>query len=180
MIDNAAHVGGVLGGALAGWCLARPLQPGRAAGGGRALLTVMVAVALALVALKALPRPADFLAALDAFYAGEKSFLEDYERLVERVQRHEIGDRQYATELQAHVIPAWRVVKATLTGPGAWPPAQERLRGLLVRYAEARERALDGIARAFLDEDAAALQAAQEHKRELEHLQDEIKSWKPE
>jgi rhomboid protease GluP len=172
-IDNAAHIGGLLGGALVGMALARPLEtrPAR----WPAAVALAVGLVWAGVGVAALPRPPDFIAEWQAFTEVEAKVLEVYNDLVRKGQAGQIDEKSYAKTLDEEVLPRWRAAQARLAEPRRWPERERTFIDLLLRYAGARERAWRTLSEALHANDAAKAEAAQQHHNEAERLLEEMK-----
>jgi rhomboid protease GluP len=174
-IDNAAHVGGLCGGVVAGAWLARPLVPDRPG----APMHVLAAFALALIALvgaaRALPTPPDLQAAVEQFGAAEARILDSFNALLTRVKKGEIDDETFASGIEDDVLPPWRAARTALASPRRWTKEQRVLLERLDRYAEAREHAWVLVARAGHSQSIADSFAAKDAQAEVERLMEDFK-----
>jgi rhomboid protease GluP len=121
-IDNAAHIGGLIGGFSMGWCLARPLdQEARANPGRRVLLCTLIGIA-ALVALSwPLAHPSPMAAAERRFRHQFLLFAENEQAAVaaqKRLQQLAVGrtiaDREWGRRIRDEVLPKWQVAEAAI------------------------------------------------------------------
>ncbi|HXU81548.1 MAG TPA: rhomboid family intramembrane serine protease, partial [Polyangia bacterium] len=167
LVDNAAHVGGLLGGALAGALLAPPFVAGVAPrGGGRpASLALGVAAALAAVAAVVLPRPFDYLAEITAFGEVEQQALNDFNSFVNQAHDRMLSDERFAQEIETKIVPSWHAARERLATRGPWPEERRPLFTAYLEYATDRERSWIDIAQALRTSDAANVQAAQAEDR---------------
>jgi rhomboid protease GluP len=156
-IDNAAHIGGLLGGAAAGAWLAWPLALGRGRGLGRAAVVAALSLALVLAPGRVLPRPPDFEATLGAFSASESRLIGVYNDLIARSRQGGLPDLDLAARIEGELLPAWRAARAALTAPAPWRQPQRELVARLDRYAGAREQSWVALAEAVRTRDPAAL-----------------------
>jgi rhomboid protease GluP len=177
-IDNAAHIGGLLGGAMAGALLARPLGPSRPVDGRRAAAVVAATVLLAVATLLLLPRPADFERTVAAFSAVEKTELSAYNQLVDDA-RNGLKDDDFATRLEREVLAPWHEARVRLATPQRWQPAQQQMIDLVLRYAEARDRGWRTLVDALRAHDQEGAKKANEQGAEATRLLDELNHWKP-
>ena len=175
-IDNAAHIGGLLGGAAAGALLARPLVPTRPVAWVRSLLVVAGAAALAVLAVFALPKPHDFEKTIGEFTAMESRVLDRYNGLVRDNVARTIDEKTFLTALEREVIPAWRAGHRSLAAPRPWTEPQKNVVDLLLRYAEARERAFMTFASAIAAHDDRAAEQANAHHRSAEDVLQQMKA----
>jgi rhomboid protease GluP len=157
-IDNAAHMGGLVGGALCGLLLARPLaEPGR----GRVLAPAAVlagALALAAVGVMVLPRPVDVWTVVSDFGRAEEVAIERYNQLIKNSSQ---GARPHelAEALDNEILPAWSAARQKLADQQArWPAKGRPYLDELIRFADARERAW----RATVDLDRATTPQARQ------------------
>jgi rhomboid protease GluP len=153
LIDNACHVGGLLGGAVAAYFLVRPVDPAlRAQRQPLRLATVAAGICAALFALAAplaLPGSARNaalrLAAVEERFSGEESRLVDLE--VQIIRDHEakrLGATEAASRMERDVLVPWRqAMQAVLRMPAIEPAdsAAARRLALMQNYVRARERA---------------------------------------
>jgi rhomboid protease GluP len=112
-IDNIAHLGGLVGGGIAGALLVRPLIPGRPETTRRPSLVAAGALTLGLAALL-LPRPLSYELIVRDFAAGEQAALAPYNVAVGQLGRHEIGMEDVANQIERGILPAWRKTRAVL------------------------------------------------------------------
>ncbi len=118
-IDNAAHLGGLAGGLLMGWLLARPLDANiRAAAGARRLLSALLAAALALP-LFTLPikdvsqgyrQEERYLADINWMMTEEKRIQEAFARWQEAMQAEQQPAAELARQLEQEVAMPWQAM----------------------------------------------------------------------
>jgi rhomboid protease GluP len=153
VIDNACHVGGLLGGAAAGWLLARPFnpearslrRPGRVAG-----TAFVVCAALALLAMP-LWRPGgdrhtDIVAArlIHEFAPDEERLVNLSVEIFKAVGANKLTPSRAAERLQREVIEPWQAISRPLLAlkPGVGGTLKISRLAALQRYLVERERAL--------------------------------------
>jgi rhomboid protease GluP len=113
-IDNMAHLGGLVGGALAGGMLFRELVPGRAPALRRPLLIAAGALALAAIVSRVLPAPVPFAQIVSDYLADEKVALASYNDLLQRMKAGKVDSREAANTLQYGILPGWKRTEAQL------------------------------------------------------------------
>jgi rhomboid protease GluP len=175
-IDNAAHVGGLLGGAAAGMVLAQPLRPGRPTVWLRSLLAVAAAAGVAAAAVAALPKTLELDKTVGAFSATEVRVLDRYNKLVRDNQAGKVEEDKFVTVLEGEIIPEWHAGRERLAAPQAWNDEQQRVVDILIRYADARERAFAAFAKAIHAQDEEAAQQSSAAQREAENILEELKA----
>jgi len=153
LIDNACHVGGLLGGAIAAYFLVRPVDPEtRAQAQPWRLAAVAAGLCAALIALAApLMFPGTVRHASLSVYATIDRFSDDESRIVDRevqiIRDHEarkLSGSIAADTLEHDVLLPWRqamqvVLRAPPVEPRDSTPAQQLT--VLQNYVKARERA---------------------------------------
>jgi rhomboid protease GluP len=153
LVDNACHVGGLLGGAIAAYFLVRPVDPeARAQAQPWRLAAVAAGLCAALIAPAApLMFPGTVRHASLSVYATIDRFSDDESRIVDRevkiIQDHEarkLSGSVAADTLEHDVLLPWRqamqvVMRAPPVEPRDSTPAQQLT--LLQNYVKARERA---------------------------------------
>jgi rhomboid protease GluP len=174
MIDNAAHVGGLLGGAAAGAWLARPLVMPRPSSALRLLIALVVAGAAAGVAVAKLPKPPDFEGTLARFDDAQHRVGEAYRQLLARDREKALSDVDFAASLERDVLAPWREARRVLKKPTVWAPKQRELIERVDRYAAAKEHAFDLIGRHIHSQDPADLAAVNAANAESKRLGDEV------
>jgi rhomboid protease GluP len=167
-IDNAAHLGGLTGGFVIGWLLARPLT--REAREDSAHAGALVGLgALALLVIGAWPvihpssaQRADlaFRQQLGPYAEAETKAVDAQRALVARGQNHEVGERKLAEQMLYSVVPRWTeaqsiVQRTLLPNDSKLAP----LRSALLHYLDLNIRLLTvsaqiGLGTATIDKDA--------------------------
>jgi hypothetical protein len=115
-IDNACHIGGLLGGFAMGWFLARPLNPEARHNGFQGLLVGTLMGALAIYALAwplAHPSPERLAAqalqkALVKFSSDSKLAGSQERKLLDMLDAHSISEEQWGRMTLTNVLPYWR------------------------------------------------------------------------
>jgi rhomboid protease GluP len=177
-IDNAAHIGGLLGGAAAGAWLVRPLVPGRPLHVVRPVLAVAGAAAIATIAVATLPTPLDFQKTVSDFATEERRILGRFNTLVESRKADEIDDDAFRAGIERDVIPPWRAARGRVAVPRPWPEKQRRVIDLIRRYAETRERAYTTALSALRADDMEIVKQANALHREADALVAELNALK--
>jgi len=185
-IDNAAHLGGLAGGIVAGLALAHPI----AAPIGVARMAATGALALAVLAglWSALPPPPytyrDQLAAeraIRAFLAEEAATVRLARDILDPLKRGELAPAAAASRLEAEVVPRWetahRELAAVTLADAA--PAAKRLQ-LMVRYTALRREMLSELAQGLRHDDRLRLEHANALAAESHRLLDELRRSQPE
>ena len=164
LVDNAAHIGGLLGGALSGALLAPAFVAGVAprGGRGRAALALGIAAAAGLAVTSLLPRPFDFLAEITAFADAEHKAVSTFSGFVQQARAQQLSDNRFADWVEGQVLPTWRAARLRLASRGPWPEDKKPLQAAYLGYATAREGLWEEMAKALHDHDAAAVRAVSE------------------
>jgi rhomboid protease GluP len=186
-IDNAAHLGGLIGGFAAGAFLIRPLVIDRPSEPRRPALTVAAAVVLAGAVVLAMPRTLDFQAIIKDFAGGEDAILAAYNATTGSFDSHKIDAAEAADQIEQTVLPPWHAAHTKLQSQtNIWlhqskgTPAQKRLLELLLQDAEVREAGWTRLVAALRAGDRpAALAAAHETNVAVQDLLTELHNLKP-
>lgn len=138
-IDNAAHIGGLLGGLALGWILARPVEPREsrefpfrqvlAAGG---LLGVAILLFRWHEGNTSLSGPEKFLARDPDFAQQEAKNLELWQGQLNRIAASRITATELADRLEHDVLPFWQQTGQRLKREAPTIPADERATAALV------------------------------------------------
>lgn len=168
-IDNAAHLGGLVGGAVMGFLLARPMDPEtrersqtlRVAGISVAAVLLLVAAADFIQHAKENLPPAErFAAAALWFDYGEPRALAAYNAMVELAQADKLTDAEFATRLAAEVIPFYEEAGRRLRFDPAQGVERDEFRRRLAEYLDLRYRSMVMFERALAANDDAAAKEA--------------------
>lgn len=181
-IDNMAHLGGLVGGAVAGALLLRPLRPARPEQVLRPALLVVGACALGLAVTFTLPPPLEFVTILKSFGAGESAALADYNALVEGLNTNQLSTQAAADRLEGKILPEWRQTSAALEGQArAWrreqtpSDLQERLLALFERTIATRQDGWKGMVAALRAGDRTGfVQASNQMEATMKDVLEEI------
>ena len=155
-IDNAAHLGGFVGGFAAGLILARPLDPltRHRRNVQRALLAALLAAVTLPTAAWLTPnssrvyRQAIALQKeIEVFSAAENELLTAFQGIVEQSHHGKLGDAYALRELRTRILPEWGRVVARLAGVelDANAPTRKDYE-LLMRYAVAQRDTIKAMA----------------------------------
>lgn len=176
-IDNAAHLGGVIGGFLMGLALARPLTPEARAEPQVLYVTgVVVAAALALYAgadgvllLKGRMSPEDrFDAAVVWFQHGEPRVLSKYNEAVGRRRSGASSDSEVAAALESEVLPFYAEARRRLAWSGQG--GADRDRGRVSRYVSLRYDSMQALDQGLRAGDRARIRESMDLAREADQL----------
>src|SRR5690606_38353185 len=116
-VDNAAHVGGMLGGYAMGWLLARPLQPElrvrwpvwRSLAALAFVGVVAVAGAWHMRSIGAEPNDIlRFSRTHDWYTQGEQANLEKWQTLAMQVSSGTISRAELARQFRSEILPFWK------------------------------------------------------------------------
>lgn len=166
-LDQAAHVGGLVAGVLAGLVVALPLDP---VGPRlrRALLVAVVGGALGVGVLMTRPVPMDWHAPLDATVQLENRINAQLEAATRQSQAGELTDAQFAVMLRTDILPAWQAQRDVLAQTPDVPDRIQATFDKLVRYMDLRGKGLVLLAEAAETGDMSKLEAAKAAFKEAE------------
>lgn len=150
-IDNACHVGGLVGGLMMGWLLAQPLDPeARRAESHRMFLGTALGLASLLALAWPLAHRARFIQADGVFQEDllslgteETQALSQTRELAGKLQSHQITQFTWAEEISKNVLPIWATMEGRIKAdplPTSSPNAA--LRTALLSYLDERRQAL--------------------------------------
>ncbi len=187
-IDNAAHLGGAVGGFLAGLVLARPLTPE-----ARAEPKVLFVAGVAVAAAFALYASADLVLALksrmspeDRYVAGrvwfdyhEERTLKRFHALVTAAGEGSAAETQLAAQVESEVVPVYAEAKRRLAWSASEGTPEGRERGQIARYVSLRYEGLSTYAQGLRTHDRARQDAAAGLMREADALAQAINAPHP-
>jgi rhomboid protease GluP len=187
-IDNAAHLGGAVGGFLIGLVLARPLTP-EVRGEPKALFVAGVAVAAAFVlyasadlvlALKSRMSPEDrYVAGRVWFDYNEERTLKRFHALVTGAGEGSAAETQLAAQVESEVVPVYAEAKRRLAWSASEGTPEGRERAQVARYVSLRYEGLSTYARGLRTHDRARQDAAAGLMREADALAQAINAPHP-
>lgn len=183
-IDNAAHLGGLLGGIALGYGFARPLSAVRALElhSARALVAIAVVVVACAWMWHRVPAtqqgarivrvPADggLGRALAQLTFEEATLVARTNGLLDNLRKEKLGAEQAVAEMRNELVPRWQVQVDALSRITVPEGAYEKRRRLLVRYTELRRDALIATADAISRQDEARLHEANDLQRQADDL----------
>jgi rhomboid protease GluP len=187
-IDNAAHLGGAVGGFLVGLVLARPLTPE-----ARAKPKVLFVAGVAVAAAFALYASADLVLALksrmspeDRYVAGrvwfdyhEERTLKRFHALVTAAGEGSAAETQLAAQVESEVVPVYAEAKRRLAWSASEGTPEGRERGQIARYVSLRYEGLSTYAQGLRTHDRARQDAAAGLMREADALAQAINAPHP-
>jgi rhomboid protease GluP len=170
-IDNAAHLGGLVGGAVSGFFLVLPTHSKAGTRpAARPLLVLAAAIALSATVVRLLPTPSDLMAELEHFTSEEARIIDQYNAFLGRLQKNELGDDDYVAALEGQIVPPWRQARLRLAAQSGWPNRQQKVVTAILRYADMRERGWTDMAKATRLRDMAAMEEAKRTHQEADRL----------
>lgn len=155
-IDNAAHLGGLVGGFATGLILARPLDPltRHRRNVPRALLAALLAAVTLPTAAWLTPDPSRVYRQaialqkeIEVFSAAENELLAAFQGVVDQSRHGKLSDADALRELRLRILPEWGRAVARLAGVelDARAPTRQDYE-LLMRYAVAQRDAIKATA----------------------------------
>jgi len=183
-IDNGAHLGGLAGGFVMGYLLARPLEISARA----KLLTVRFALAcvtgLTILALlgfvvmhsnESARKDNNFVAALTQFEEGERAVLADFERARLSVVNKQTSELEFADYLDKKIAPEWSGLRSTIGVPTLDVDSKFfALQSALVKFVDDRSTVYSLMSKGLRDHDNGTIQqfkdANDQVKRELDSI----------
>lgn len=172
-IDNAAHFGGLIGGSLFGWILARPLNSEiRIRMAGKQVVQALCVVCLALGAgawqIHALRSsqsiPERYWIAHQWLPDGQARVIKLAGELQMRASAGQISESEFARVIQRDVIPFWRDAESRLVDEPAYDDAElDKFAVLVMRYVRHRHDAAQAVADALNDADPQLMADSQRY-----------------
>jgi membrane associated rhomboid family serine protease len=156
-IDNAAHIGGLLGGFALGWILARPLESAQEREFPfRQLLAACGLLGVALVSFRwhegntALSAPEKYLAAHPKLVKDEVKNIELWQGLLNRLAAGRVTPAELADRFEHDVLPFWVETDRQLKREALSTPGDQRpVAALMAEVARLRIEWLSSIAAAL-------------------------------
>jgi rhomboid protease GluP len=166
-IDQAGHVGGLVGGFAGGLVLGHPLEASAFAGRARrsAILVVLGAAVFAL-AVTTMPRRVD----IEAVGTVEEKLLAQIKDLFERAKAGKVSDPQFVSALDNDVLPAWNRELARVRGLTRLNAHEQKIQGRLIEYMQARAEGWQMLADGIRKADESLIAKSVERQKEVEAM----------
>ncbi|MFG0296794.1 MAG: rhomboid family intramembrane serine protease, partial [Maioricimonas sp. JB045] len=158
-IDNAAHVGGFIGGVLSGWILSQPMSPEihRERRRRNAVLVAVLAVLIGGVLMAMPAAPADVAAEMEQVEQEHDRLIASYNDLIGTWQRGELTDEACADRVEAEVLVQWRDLRSEVESLAEARGANREFVLQFADYLELRETAWDQMIAALRQRDPVLL-----------------------
>ena len=163
-IDQAAHLGGLASGFLAGLAVALPLEPeSRPRRLRRAALVALAGFAVAAAAVVTLPRGVNWRAELESVNAIEGRLNEKVGAAAKKLDAKQLSKEDFATMMRGEVLRDWRALRDRVAGVSGAPDS-------LLRYMDLKSEWWSLLTEAIESEDPAKEEAAGKKMEELKRL----------
>jgi len=174
-IDNSAHIGGLLCGAMLGFVAAMPLDPQlrKALGARRTAVTFAVFVAMLVAAVLCLPGSAysEYVKFRNLFVAEEEKAVSSYNECLAEARAGNLGDEAMAGKLESECLSRW----ATIVESGRnvelskWSDSGRQYR-MLMQLATLRAEALRKLIDGLRKKDASLVRQATELQEKADRV----------
>jgi rhomboid protease GluP len=162
-IDQAAHVGGLVGGFVGGVLLGHPLEPAGFAGRPlRSAILGVVGAALFALAIVGMPKHTDWRAELDSFAAVETRLVATVNDLATKNDAGKVSPEESTRTLEKDVLPEWNAQLRHLRDLHGLDARDAKDRDRIVAYMQARSDGWQLFVDGARNEDAAILAKARE------------------
>jgi hypothetical protein len=116
--------------------------------------------------------------ALNDFTAVEKQVIEAYRSAVERFDRLETTELQFAEQLARDVLPPWRAFRARIQGAAAVPPGKEVWWANFREFLQTRQEYWEMLEKGYRTGDADLIRAAVKKSERAEQLLQQLQKEK--
>ncbi len=169
-IDVAGHVGGLVGGFLAGLVLRQPLTP--AARSGRAVRNVLVeTIGVALIVAGAYgvrtiqSGVPELVAEFEQFEPMEKRVLGKYNLAIASAGQGARTDADFADEIEREVLPDWRAARARIQAITPVPKSLEARTKEVIEYLRLRQEGWEMFVRGLREGNLQLMQESNERHK---------------
>lgn len=177
-IDQAAHVGGLLGGLVCGLLIAQPLDQGtRQRRTFKNLLTASVCgLGLGILIIQHPPPPPNFFDETKAYDQLVPASLQRFKEMAEKYQSKKVSKKQLANWLERDLLPPWRKVREHLESLSNVPAGRRDLLHQMRTDLILREESWDLLVDALRHNDAVKAAEFQEKQKQAELLEQKLHS----
>jgi rhomboid protease GluP len=164
LIDNAAHVAGLISGGLMGLILAEPLpNPGRSRKKLRNSIVAVLGTAALAAGIAPLANPPADVVKLELEYKRvETQVVRMLDSAEERRQARAITPEEYAGILENDVLPRWRALHQSFNEAGHIPDPNQEYMADLLKIIELREAGWQLLIEAIRENDKQKQQESEE------------------
>lgn len=175
-IDNAGHLGGVIGGCLCGVLLGQPVTLQAANFRWlRNLLVAVLGVAVVAGGLAAIPPPADVQGAEENFFAVEGAALEKFRSLIEKAQGGTLPSEEFIKTIENEILPPWIAARQRFEKLNPVPERFQAIIAAYIKYMQAREDFWKYLVQSERTPDPNSEQRVAEHNAAIEQSLAEVK-----
>jgi rhomboid protease GluP len=182
-VDIASQLGGLVGGAVIGALLLRPLVPGRATGLKRLLVVAGASSWMVVTVALVLPRPVTFASVYRDYVDEDHRLVHTYNEVGAEMNAQRLTRKGGAHQLDALVLPGFQRIHAKLASETeelqqqSLTPRETRVLELLARLASSREEAVvQEISALRAGDEERYSRTTHETAQQCSNIQDEIAS----